>query len=931
MQVFQKEVKQLYQQISSQNWNQMNKIQRNLNRFLPVFERLSQDYEQFARSYPASSTDKHPFGKTESPSITLSILFTYEQRSEAALMLGGIAQHIMENTEQFLLQHKQNSEHLVHLLKPILKTVCLWLKCIIESRVNDRQAIDDRQGEGMPVGETIASINLGQRFSLQAPFNEPRCSETIMNHVFYRALSWLASGEIFYLRHQAAEQQPKPEYLTTYQQLLIELLQQYRDHRPFRHYEPQPDAENFIETHLNYAEQLIFYFHAQRWDLVQMTLQRLASMLPPSDANQPQEGSQPRAQIRRKKTRKKSDMEKLIDRVSQVIDPNKWHQECVNRRLFALYDYLSMSLSAGHQSFNYFYQQHVSASTPQQYSLNIETLRSLLTQFQQWAERMITYNLVTTSEQTVEPLYLHAKEQLEENTRQLEQLHQNNLKFLAEYFQEKVVPPKKKTKDRKTRETNQRDGAGSPIEEDSPGATKVAATPVMVQTDSETTDDIAVVEHIEREEASSDEETGWLQVKTSRRRIPAETAMNNLSEALRCQNTNNAIASLRSTNLNEAHQQLQTPSPELETLPVDVLTPLISGYLQVREMSRHINHCESLIPDIRPFIISLLDEDTLASREITNQFINTIKQFNTADVSARRALGNISDHINTLLDLQTESETSSNITAMAALEVLITSTQSLKERLSRLREGTINAWKKRYELLLRHYPQKLKAKKAKDTDKPLKTMITNNAAFQKCSSDFEKHQNTHQRRQEIILQTEQPSDSSRPSQAQVAVPMDITNRLKVLNLSLEEVPSITVLSHRLSFIGENIPDDDLSCRVILTYIAFYLDIEISAYYLSSNVAHELERQPDRPQPEQRPPLTNVFTLPLAHTVSERTKALRNYFHQKIPGILAHLNSGESPMPVVLTGSMAFQHHILSHCGTQPYTYSMSKLNTYRPV
>ncbi|GAA4650592.1 hypothetical protein GCM10023116_28750 [Kistimonas scapharcae] len=779
MQVFQKEVKQLYQQISNQRWNQLNRIQRNLERFLPALERLSQDYEQFARNYPASSTDKRPFGKTESRSIAISILFTYEQRSEAALMLGGIAQHIMENIEQFILQHKQNSEYLAHLLKPILKTVCLWLKCIIDSRINDRQAIDDRQGEGMPVGETITSINLGQRISLQAPFNEPRCSETIMNHVFYRALSWLASGEIFYLRHQTAERQPKPEYLTTYQQLLAQLLQQYRDHRPFRNYEPQPDAENFIEIHLNYAEQLIFCVHSQRWDLVQMTLQQLASMLPPSDASQPQESPEPRAPIQRKKTRKKSDMEKLIDKVSQVIDPKKWHQECVNRRLFALYEYLSMTLRAGHQSFNYFYQQHVSASTPQQYSLNIETLRSLLTQFKQWAERMITYGLVTTSEQTVELLYLHAKEQLEENTRQLEQLHQSKLKFLAEYFQKKVVPPKKKTKDRKTRDAHQKDGAGSPIEEDSPGAAQAAATPVMVQTNSETTDGMAVVEHIERGETSSDEDNEWQQVKTSRRRIPVETALNNLSEALRCQNTNNAITSLRSTNLNDAYQQLQNPSQEQETLPIDVLTPLISGYLQVWEMSHNIKRCESWIPDIRPFIVSLLDEDILAPREITNQFINAIKEFNTADISAQRALGNISDHINTLLDLQTESETSSNITAMAALEVLITSTQSLKERLTRLREGTINAWKKRYELLLRHYPQKLKAKKTTDTDQPLKTMMTNNAAFRKCSSDFEKHQNTHQRRQAIILQTEQPSDSSRPSQAQVAVSMDISNRLKV--------------------------------------------------------------------------------------------------------------------------------------------------------
>ncbi|GAA4649640.1 hypothetical protein GCM10023116_19160 [Kistimonas scapharcae] len=132
-----------------------------------------------------------------------------------------------------------------------------------------------------------------------------------------------------------------------------------------------------------------------------------------------------------------------------------------------------------------------------------------------------------------------------------------------------------------------------------------------------------------------------------------------------------------------------------------------------------------------------------------------------------------------------------------------------------------------------------------------------------------------------------------------------------MNLSLEEVPSITVLSQRIDFIGETIPDDDMACRLLMAYIATRLDIEISAYYLSSNVVHELERQPDRPQPEQRPPLVNYFTRPLAHTVSERIRALREYFHLTIPGILADLNTDETDMPVALTGSMAFQHYILS--------------------
>ncbi len=919
LQAFNKEIKQLYRQISNQNWSQIKKIQANLDRFLPELERLSQDYELFTRSYPASSSDKRPFGKTESCGITLSILFTYKQRSDAASMLAVIAHYMIDHMEQFLLQYPKNKRFLDHLLGPILKTVCLWLKWIIEIRINDQQAIDDRHGAGIPVDETMASINLRQQFSLQATINEPRCSEAIMNQVFYRVISWLASGDIFYQKLKAAGQQVKLEYLYTSQQLLTQLLRQYRDHRPFKNYEPQPDTENFFEIHLNYAEQLIFCVHAQRWDLAQITLQRLSSMIATTESptSPPQVAPPTSIQAQREEEQKKTEWEKLVDEVQQSIDPQKWHQECVNRHFYPPHEYLSMSLNAGHRCFSYFYQQHISSSAPQEYNLNIEQLRLLLTRFKQWAERMIAYGLVTTPGQVVDPLFQEGQNQLEENTQQLEQLHQNNLRFLAQYFQEHVAPPPKKTKDRKKRETMPTGRAGSLSEEDTPDASSKTAALPIVQPDSEAAELTTVVELSEREEAYSDGEAEWQQVQPRRRRMRVETALNKLSEALGCQNTESAVAVLRSTDLHDASQQLQNPSPELEALPVAVLIPLVSGYIQVRDMSRHISHGESLIPNIRPFIISLLDEDALTSINITNQFTGAIEEFNSADVEAQQALDNISDTINTLLELQTESESSENTAVITACDILITATQKLKKRLVNLREGIINAWKKRYELLLRHYPEKLKSKKekTKSTDKPLKTLFTNNTAFKKCSSDFEKCQNTHQEKQKSRLQAEQSGDSSGPPHSQVPVQQDISKILKRSNLSLDQVPSITVLSHRIDFIAKktrNMPKDEVVYRLTLAFIALHLDIEISVLFIDSNTPNEMPRDPSRVQPEQRPPLVNYFTHPLSpYTESERIRALRDYFHQKTPAILAELNATETGMPVVLTGSMAFQLQILS--------------------
>ena len=912
-QFFHNEIKRLYQQISKQNWNQINRILRNLERFLPELERLISDYELFKRNYPASSTDKRPFGKTENVGVGISIIFTYEQRSEAALMLGRIAQSMLEHMEQFLLRHQQQNEFLDHLLNPILKTACFWFKWIIESRINDQQAICDQHGTGVPFDEAVASINLRHLFSLKAKFNEPKYSETQMNQVFYRVISWLASGNIYYQRHLAARQPVKPEYLVSSQQLLIQLLQQYRDYHTFKKYEPRPDEKNFHETQLNYAEQLIFSVHAQRWDLAQMTLKQLSSMIANLES-----WFQKAPQADRQEESQETAFKELVNKATRLAEHEDWPQQCANRRFYKLHDYLSMSLNAGHQCFDFFYQQHISPSAPKEYSLHIEQLQTLLTRFKQWAERIISYGLVITSEQTIDPLYLEAQHQLEENSRQLEQLHQNNLRFLAQYFQEQVAPQPRKPKDRKKRETIQVDGADSHREEDSPEvSSEASAAPPIVQADSGVADITAVVEETEHEEEFSDDESDWQQVRPRRRRLPVEAALSSLSEALNGQNTEGAKTALKSTNLDDALQQLQNPSTELQALPVDVLSLLVSGYLQVRDMSHHINTGESLIPDIRPFITSLLDENTLTSIDITNRFTAAIEAFNNADVAAQYKLDDITETIYTLLDnFQTEEEPSSNLVVMTACDVLITSVHKLNKRLVHLREGIINAWKKRYELLLRHYPEKLKAKKGqtKSTDKPLQTLFSNNKGFKKCSSGFEKCQNMHQERQKTLLHAEQSTDSAWEPESKVAI-QNIDNILKLFELSREQAPTMTVLSHRIDCIAQqtsNMPEDESAYRLALFNIALELDIEISVIYIDSDTTQDTEREPNRPQPEQRPPLVNYFSHPLfPFPERERIQALRDYFHLTIPAILADLNADETGMPVVLTGSMAFQLQILS--------------------
>ena len=587
-------------------------------------------------------------------------------------------------------------------------------------------------------------------------------------------------------------------------------------------------------------------------------------------------------------------------------------KNCKELHFYAPYEYLAMGLDAGHRSFNYFGQKCADPLSSQVCDLNFESLRDLLTQFKYWAECMMDYDIVMTAEHVVAPSYLRAKERLEENVKKFDKIHQGNLEFLTRQFQAEVANLAPKMEKRKSIKIHQRDSAGCLAEEGPPDAVREAVPADTVSKDSETVSDIATVESIEREEIFLDEEGEWQQVKLGRRWIPVKTALKKLSEALLCHDLSDAVALLKSTNLNDAYQQLQNYLAEQDTLSIDVLMPLISGYLQVREMNRHVLCCEGLFPEIQPFVTSLMDNNQLTSRKIKEQFVAAMEKINPADRAAQEAFGNISTQISTLLDVQARATTLSDIAIMTALDILVTSAQLAQERLDHFRNIVINAWKRRYRLLMQHYPQRIRAAKTdKKANNPMTVMLTNDQAFKRYKSAFEKHQVVYQQKRTVVLGMEQSSsDLLRWLQAQV-VPMDLPARLAVWNLSLEEVPSITTLGHRIDFIDNHIPDDDALRVDMLARVAHRLDIELSVYSFSSNEVRKLARTQDKPQTAQRPPLSNFFTQPFVSNDSERISAIRGYFHANIPSVLADFNSSETGMPVVLTGSMAFQHHISS--------------------
>ena len=907
-------------QVRGWKWDKMNKIIRNLNMFIPGIGNLIEQYESLARCYSASSINSHKSGKTGDRRIVGNVIFSYLQRANATLCLGRTVQKVVLSLGRFILEHKQDDNYCGHLFEPLLKIICTWFKLATESRINDQQAINDR-GDGIYAEEiTDSSIRIGGYCELKAPFSTPRCTENMINDVFHMAISWLVSGEIFHSRHRTNEHQKKPEYLATCSQLLMQLLQQYRSHPSFRNYMPFSGTDNPVQNCLDCMTQLVFFEHVQHWDSVLTLLQRFTSQFLLGDIDvllssvqvsvSGQQGKDTREISM--ETLRKSECSQQLEKLLLKQFMNKCDQSCREENFYALYEYLSMGIDAGHRSFNYFGQKCADSLSSQVCDLNFESLRDLLAQFKYGVECMRDHDIVMTAEHVVAPSYLRAKERLEENVQQLDKIHQDNLKFLARQFQAEVANLAPKMEKRKSIKIHQRDSAGCLAEEGPPDAVREAVPADTVSKDSETVSDIATVESIEREEIFLDEEGEWQQVKLGRRWIPVKTALKKLSEALLCHDLSDAVALLKSTNLNDAYQQLQNYLAEQDTLSIDVLMPLISGYLQVREMNRHILCCEGLFPEIQPFVTSLMDNNQLTSREIKEQFVAAMEKINPADRAAQEAFGNISTQISTLLDVQARATTLSDIAIMTALDILVTSAQLAQERLDHFRNIVINAWRRRYRLLMQHYPQRIRAAKTdKKANNPMTVMLTNDQAFKRYKSAFEKHQVVYQQKRTVVLGMEQSSsDLLRWLQAQV-VPMDLPARLAVWNLSLEEVPSITTLGHRIDFIDNHIPDDDALRVDMLARVAHRLDIELSVYSFSSNEVRKLARTQDKPQTAQRPPLSNFFTQPFVSNDSERISAIRGYFHANIPSVLADFNSSETGMPVVLTGSMAFQHHISS--------------------
>ena len=918
---FNNNVKKLFDRVRSMQWTRVEEIIGNLERVDQLFENLIQEYEALADSYPASSIGKHQSGKSGNDSVE-GVIFTYSHRSDVAAVFCSIAREIVGYIGVSLISNRKCEKHHGSLLEPMLKMICIWLRFAIECRINDWKAINDR-GEGVFVVDITDSGSSGNRIPLKSQRTEPRCNEGVINYVFYLALSWLVTSEIFYSKHAKDEHQSKSEYLTTCPQLLMQLLKKYRKHRSFRNYIPRSETENILERHLDYVNQLFFGVRVQDWDSVQMTLQQLVSLgrfegalpvIKQALGNPVQQGREFREAP--EESEEQLEMENIAIISKTLLD--RWHTQCKERYLYALHEYLVMGIEAGHCGFNHFSREVIGSTVKQRCSLNVESLRNLLLGFEHWMECMIHYELVTTPEHSIIPSYLSAKGRLAENIQQFDKIHQESLEFLVRCFQDEVVHRTAGSASRKerTKKIHRKVSVACPEEESLPDATSTTVPSVVVPTDSKTVDAVATVEaeSVKREESSFDEENGWQQVKSGRRRTPAKTALRGLSDALYDSNEKDAIAVLKAINLNDAYQQLQDYPQGQETLAINVLMPLISGYLQVRKMASRVDSCVVLIPAIQPFITSLKVRGQLVSSVQKAQFMDAVKRFNFADVSARQALEGICTHINTLLNLQEEAGASSEseIAIITAINILAVSAQSLQEQLSNFREGIINVWRNRLDSLRNTGPRSLLSQASRRDNDPMQVMMVNNREFRRFGHELEERLKLCQQRQGAVSEARQPSsDSSRsPLQAQMTVPMDIASRLEVLNLSLEEIPSITVLGHCLDFIDHHTPDD-ASCMNMLARVASRLDIEISVYLFSSNTIHELARVPNKSQTARRPPLNKLFAQPFVSDGSERARSIREHFHMSIPAILADLNSSGTGIPVVLTGSAAFQYYVLS--------------------
>ena len=362
---FNDEIKKFYGQMMSLEWEQMDMITRNLQGFIPRLEALIREYEILAERYPASSIDKSKSGKTENSNIG-GVIFTYSHRSGVTEGFCQMARYVMDNVGAFLINNRQREECYGALLEIMLKMACIWFRFATEFRVNDWQAINDR-GEGVFVADIPGSGSSADSIPLKSQREEPKCTEIMINSAFYLALSWLVTNEIFYSKHAKDAHQSKSEYLAVCPQLLMQLLHQYRKHRPFRNYTPYPPPKgNLLEDHIDYANQLVFFVRVQDWDSVLATLQRLVS-LTHLEGVEPDIKSVLAVPVQQEKESRvasgyQQDMKSIVLKEYLI---ETWRGVCEEKYLYEIHEYLIMALEAGHCSFNHFGQE-VTGSTAQQ-------------------------------------------------------------------------------------------------------------------------------------------------------------------------------------------------------------------------------------------------------------------------------------------------------------------------------------------------------------------------------------------------------------------------------------------------------------------------------------------------------------------------------------------------------------------------------------
>ena len=818
-------------------------MQNIINDDLKTVSTLLTTYTHLTKNYPPSSTDFSLFEIKETGTGRIAcIYFTYSDRAESLFILAKITIELSEYVQTAILKNTKFKVPQKQLLTSLLTINNIILECLTESIINDNKAISDHHSIGHYFDNTMSSINNAQLRPLKAEFSTSRCEATFLDQKFYANISWLTTAEIDHQITIESNQQARSDYLVKERKKSLHIFERYSRHNHFIKIEAQPNEKNVIENHLNYAELLIQLVLEKKWSAALRILQNLVQTRFPYQKRQ--------------------------------IEHDR--EESKKIRFFPLRDYFKEACRA----VSYIFQHdHIQRRYQQnKYSIHIEELRSLLDLFNEWKRNLIENNLVDASDNS----FSNIQKQIEKYSMELDKQHEKNINFIAEYFKEAAAGPKNNTRSENQHKNHQKSEMFSLSPPTQPSTKVMTKNFAITDTSHESSGATAAI--VQPPSSYDDGNTPWLSIgKGGKIRADPIVALQNISEALKQQDMKNVVESLRSIDLDDTYDHLKKDHETHDTLPASFLTPLILGYKQVIEMSRQINRCKELARNIEPFITLILHSNKLPDKPITSNFTAAARQFKDFDNKAQKSFLEISQHISTILDLNTRDiKADAQVTA---INILFDSTESLIEALNIFSDGLIFVWNKRYEILKSKYPDQLKTEKSKkDISDIFEELKNNNTALKQQNKYFEHYKNKH--KETIYLSADQSPT--------------IITLLKHTELNQKITCELPV----------ELPENEESIYTLLKKYGAIFDVAIHVNYFSSGNTQKIERTPENEQPQRQLTADRLIIANIRILIPSKEKQeIRNYFHQKIIDFIPKLKSKNDLNILIITGSRACNFQI----------------------